>query len=231
MFRYVLFDLDGTLTDPEEGITKSVHHALTVLGIEETDPTKLRAFIGPPLKDSFMEFYDMDSDGAENAIRIYRERFSKVGLFENRLYEGIEEVLSACREAGILLAVASSKPKVFVDRVLAHFDLDSYFDVVVGSELNGLREKKGEVVEEALRQLEELTSGKGMTILSQIFNQNNCAMVGDRKFDIQGGKQFRLFTIGVTYGYAENGELEEAGADKIVNTIEELKDVLTGSAY
>ncbi len=226
MFQYVLFDLDGTLTDPEEGITKSVQYALNGMGIEEPDLKKLVPFIGPPLKDSFMEFYKLDSEGAENAIRIYRERFSKIGLFENRVYEGIRELLHACREAGILLAVASSKPKVFVDRVLAHFDLESCFDVIVGSELNGVREKKEEVVEEALRQLEELTSGRGMTILSQIFNRNNCAMVGDRKYDVQGGKQFRLFTVGVTYGYAEDGELEEAGADKIVNTIEELKDVL-----
>ena len=170
----------------------------------------------------------MDSGQAEEAIRIYRERFSKIGLFENRLYDGIKEVLEACRKAGILLGVASSKPKVFVDQVLVHFDLYDYFDVIVGSELNGVREKKEEVVEEALRQLEEVTSGKGNTILSQIFHKKSCAMVGDRKFDIQGGKSFHLYTVGVAYGYAAEGELEEAGADRIVGCVEELKEVLLG---
>ena len=225
MFKYVLFDLDGTLTDPKEGITRSVQHALKAFGIEE-EAENLVSFIGPPLRDSFMKFYELTSQQAEEAVAVYRQRFSKIGLFENIPYEGIEQLLENCRNAGMLLAVASSKPRVFVDRILAHFELEKYFDVVVGSELDGTREKKEEVVEEALRQLEELVTGKGQTVLCQIFNQTNCAMVGDRSYDVEGGKRFQLHTIAVRYGYAADGELEKAEADQIVGSVRQLEEAL-----
>ncbi|MCI5584953.1 MAG: HAD hydrolase-like protein [Lachnospiraceae bacterium] len=226
MFQYVLFDLDGTLTDPKEGITKSVQYALKAFGVEEENLDKLECFIGPPLRDSFMEFYHFDEQQAREAITVYRQRFEKTGLFENKPYEGIEEVLKACKDEGMLLAVASSKPYVFVRRILEHFGLMDYFDAVAGAELDGTREKKEEVIEESLRQLEELVTGKGNTVLSQIFNYHNCCMVGDRKFDVEGGKRYQLYTMAVGYGYADENELETAGADRIVNSVKELKEAL-----
>ncbi len=228
MFQYVLFDLDGTLTDPKEGITKSVQHALRAFGVEEENLDKLECFIGPPLIDSFMEFYQFNEQQAREAIAVYRQRFGKVGLFENIPYEGIEDMLKECKEAGMFLAVASSKPEVFVKQILEHFGLIRYFDVIVGAELNGSREKKEEVIEECLWQIEEQVTGKGTTILSQIFNQSNCCMVGDRRFDVEGGKWHQLYTVAVGYGYGSREELVEAGADRIVLTVSELKKALLG---
>lgn len=214
MYQYILFDLDGTLTDPKIGITSCVQYALHKLGIEEPDLDELEPFIGPPLTDSFREFYGFDDETVQQAVIYYRERFSTVGLFENDIYPGIAQMLERLKQAGRRLAVASSKPTVFVKQILEHFEILSYFDVVVGSELDGTRVKKEEVVEEALRQL--LCDGNGHDIV----------MVGDRKFDIEGAKAYGIDSIGVAYGYAACGELEEAGADVIVDTVEELEKAL-----
>ncbi len=214
MYQYILFDLDGTLTDPKIGITSCVQYALHKLGIEEPDLDELEPFIGPPLTDSFREFYGFDDETVQQAVIYYRERFSTVGLFENDIYPGIAQMLERLKQAGRRLAVASSKPTVFVKQILEHFEILSYFDVVVGSELDGTRVKKEEVVEEALRQL--LCDGNGHDIV----------MVGDRKFDIEGAKAYGIDSIGVAYGYAACGELEEAGADVIVETVEELEKAL-----
>lgn len=214
MYKYILFDLDGTLTDPKIGITSCVQYALHKLGIEETDLDKLEPFIGPPLLDSFREFYGFDEEKGQQAVVYYRERFSTVGLFENNIYPGIAQMLERMKQAGRRLAVASSKPVVFVKQILEHFEILSYFDVVVGSELDGTRVKKEEVVEEALRQLRCDVNG------------HDIVMVGDRKYDIEGAKTYGIDSIGVAYGYAACGELEEAGADVIVETVEELERAL-----
>lgn len=219
MFQYVLFDLDGTLTDPREGITKSVQFALAQQGISEPDLKKLEPFIGPPLKDSFMEFYGMTEERAAQGVADYRKRFAPIGKFENEVYPGIPEMLGSLKRAGIRLAVASSKPETFVWDILKYFKLDGYFDVVTGSELDGTRSRKEEVVEEALHRLE---------LDGQPVSRENCAMVGDRRFDIEGGRQFRLTTVGVTYGYAAKGELEAAGADYIVKNPVQLTKLLLG---
>ena len=219
MFQYVLFDLDGTLTDPREGITKSVQFALAQQGISEPDLKKLEPFIGPPLKDSFMEFYGMTEEQAAQGVADYRKRFAPIGKFENEVYPGIPEMLGSLKRAGIRLAVASSKPETFVWDILKYFKLDGYFDVVTGSELDGTRSRKEEVVEEALHRLE---------LDGQPVSRENCAMVGDRRFDIEGGRQFRLTTVGVTYGYAAKGELEAAGADYIVKNPLQLTKLLLG---
>ena len=214
MYQYILFDLDGTLTDSKIGITSCVQYALHKLGIEEPDLDELEPFIGPPLTDSFREFYGFDDETVQQAVIYYRERFSTVGLFENDIYPGIAQMLERLKKAGRRLAVASSKPTVFVKQILEHFEILSYFDVIVGSELDGTRAKKEEVVEEALRQL--LCDGNGHDIV----------MVGDRKFDVEGAKAYGIDSIGVAYGYAACGELEEAGADVIVETVEELEKAL-----
>lgn len=216
MYQYILFDLDGTLTDPKIGITSCVQYALRYYGIEEPDLDKLEPFIGPPLRGSFMEFYRFSEKQAEEAIAKYRERFSTVGLFENEVYDGIPEMLERLKKEGKKLAVASSKPTVYVTQILKHFAIDTFFDIVVGSELDGTRDKKEEVVEEALRQL----------LGSEEAKYKETVMVGDRKFDVQGAKAFSLDSIGVTFGYGGRKELEDEGATYIVDSVSELENVL-----
>lgn len=211
MKDYILFDLDGTLTDPKVGITTCVQYALSSFGIEE-EADKLTAFIGPPLKDSFMEFYGFDEKQAEEAVEKYRERFRDTGIFENTVYKGIPEMLRKLKNARKKLAVASSKPTVFVERILEHFSIRKYFDVVVGSELDGSRTDKAEVIQEALRQL----GGK----------KENTVMVGDRKFDVQGAKAWGVTSVAVTFGYGSMEELKEARADYIVRSVAELEKLL-----
>ncbi|MCM1087263.1 MAG: HAD hydrolase-like protein [Muribaculaceae bacterium] len=224
-FQYLLFDLDGTLTDPKEGITKCVQYSLHRLGIEEPDLDKLELFIGPPLAFSFREFYGFDENKITDAIKFYRERFGTVGLYENEIYPGIKDMLGELKAAGKKLAVASSKASVYVLEILQHFEIKEYFDVIVGSELDGTRTKKEEVIQEALRQLfKEETEDKEET--GNKYSQ--VVMIGDRKFDIQGAQMFHLASIGVSFGYAPPGELEEAGADYIVDSVGKLKDFLLG---
>lgn len=212
----MLFDLDGTLTDPKIGITTCVQYALRDQGIEEPDLDKLEPFIGPPLKTSFMELYQLNENQAEQAIEKYRERFQEIGLFENKVYAGIPQMLRKLKENGIHLAVASSKPTVFVQRILEHFHIEQYFEVVVGSELDGTRIEKEEVVQEVLAQL----FGDKPKALEEVY------MIGDRKFDIEGAKAMSVESVGVSYGYGGVQELKEAGADYIVRSVEELRKFL-----
>ena len=216
-YQYLLFDLDGTITDPKVGITTCVQYALEHFGIHEPDNDKLEPFIGPPLQDSFEQFYHMDVETAKQAVAKYRERFQTVGLYENEIYDGMADLLKTLKEGGCRLAVASSKPTVFVKKILEHFDVVQYFDVVVGSELDGSRAKKEEVVQEALRQLDP----KGQVSSGQM------VMIGDRYFDVQGAKAHHLDSIGVAYGYAAEGELQQAGATFVVDTVQQLKELLT----
>lgn len=216
MKKYFLFDLDGTLTDPKVGITTCVQYALHSFGIEEPDLDKLEPFIGPPLKDSFMEFYGMDEEQAGRAVAKYRERFSETGLFENEIYPGIAPMLKTLNEKGFLLAVASSKPTVFVEKILEHFGIRQYFKAVVGSELDGRRTDKEQVVQEALRQL----FGQEPVRCQEVY------MIGDRRFDVEGARAMKVESIGVTYGYGGMEELKEARADYIVESVEELRELL-----
>ena len=220
MKKYLLFDLDGTLTDPKIGITTCVQYALHSFGIEEPDLDKLEPFIGPPLRDSFMEFYGFTPEQAEKAVAKYRERFQDTGIFENEVYAGISEMLKNLQSNGYFLAVASSKPQVYVERILEHFDLKKYFAVVVGSELDGRRETKDQVVQETLNQL----FGENPVAPEEVY------MIGDRKFDVEGAKALGVESVGVTYGYGSKEELKEAKADYIVQSVEELeKFLLRGS--
>lgn len=216
MKKYILFDLDGTLTDPKIGITTCVQYALAHYGIEEPNLDKLEPFIGPPLTDSFEKFYGFDKEKAKEAVEKYRERFSTVGLFENEIYPGVKSMLRKLHNSGMRLAVASSKPQVFVEKILDHFKIRKYFDVVVGSELDGRRVNKDEVVEEALRQL----FGHNPVEYSKVY------MIGDRCFDVEGARAVGVESIGVTYGYGGLEELKEAHADYIVQSVPELADLL-----
>lgn len=220
MFSYILFDLDGTLSDPKQGICGSVQYALKSFGIEEPDIDRLEPFIGPPLRDSFMKYYGFTPEQAEEAVAKYRERFSVTGKYENTLYPGIAPLLHDLVRAGAKLAIASSKPTVYVEDILVHFGIRQYFDIVVGSELDGTRDRKEEVVDEALRQLNEKYGAKPCEVV----------MVGDRCFDVEGAKAAGTRSVAVTYGYAQPGELEQAGADIIVRDVEGLRQVLMGGA-
>ena len=220
MNDYLLFDLDGTLTDPGEGITKCVQYALAAFGIDEPDLKALEPFIGPPLKDSFMEFYDFDEEKASQAVEKYRERFRDTGIFENRIYDGIPDMIRKLKGNHKKLAVASSKPTVFVEKILEHFEIRKYFDVVVGSELDGTRTEKSEVVAEALRRL----YGEDAGDIEE--KKRNTVMIGDRKFDVEGAKAEGIASIAVTYGYGPMDELKIARPDYIVRSVGELEKFL-----
>ena len=210
--QYLLFDLDGTLTDPMVGITKSVQYALRHYGIEEPDLKKLCPFIGPPLKDSFMKYYGFSSERATEAITIYREYFSKTGLYENMEYPGIRDLLATLKAAGKHLYVATSKPELFSKQILEHFRLAEYFDFIGGANMDETRVRKGDVIRYVLEE-------------NQITELDKVVMIGDREHDIIGAKENSLESIGVLYGYGDREELSAAGADVIVETIRELGEV------
>ncbi len=220
MKEYLLFDLDGTLTDPKVGITTCVQYALKEFGIEEPDLDKLEPFIGPPLKESFQTLYGFSDEDAEKAIAKYRERFSEIGIYENDVYEGIPQMLRLLQSRGMFLAVASSKPTEYVERILEHFDLRRYFKVVVGSEMDGTRVNKDEVILEALNQL----------FAYKPIQYAKVYMIGDRKYDIEGAKKIGVESVGAAYGYGSMEELKEAHADYIVRSVEELRALLMREA-
>lgn len=210
MSQVILFDLDGTLTDSGEGITKSVQYALEKLGITEENPDNLRCFVGPPLQESFMSYSGLDEGQTKQAVAFYRERFSKVGMFENSLYPMIPELLELLKINDKILGVASSKPEVYVKQILEYFGIAQYFDTIVGSELDGTRSKKAEVIEEALARLHMQNA------------RDKVLMVGDKEQDVAGAKSCGLQCIGVAYGYGSREELEKAGAVYIAETVEDL---------
>ncbi len=215
MYRYLLFDLDGTLTDSSEGICKSIQYSLEKIGIQVDDLKTLEVFIGPPLRYSFKEYFGLEGELAEQAIAFYRERYAAVGKYENSPYPGIREMLVRLKAAGAVLAVASSKPELYVEDILRHFDLYELFDYVVGSDLEGKRETKTAVIREAMERM-KVTEEERKEVL----------MIGDRHFDINGAKELSLNSLGVYYGFAKSGELEAAGADYVADTVEELEKLL-----
>lgn len=208
--QYLLFDVDGTLTDPMEGITKSVQYALRTYGIEVEDLNQLCCFIGPPLRDSFMEYYGFDKAKAGEAVERYREYFCDTGIFENEVYPGIEELLRQLKDSGRQLFTASSKPEVFVRRILEHFHLDTCFDFIGGADLEEKRVKKADVIRYVLEE-------NGIEELDRVL------MIGDREHDVQGAKKIGIESMGVLYGYGSREELEKAGADYIIDTVDNLR--------
>lgn len=208
MYNTVLFDLDGTLTDPGQGITNSVAHALKKFGIEVEDKKELYKFIGPPLHDSFMKYYGFSDEEAEKAIVYYREYFRDIGIFENAVYDGIENLLKGIKASGRKIILATSKPEEFAVRILVHFDLDKYFDCMAGATMDTSRSKKGDVIAYALKE-----SG---------CKAEDAVMIGDRLHDILGAKENGLDSIGVLFGYGDREELENAGADYIAETVEDI---------
>ena len=214
MWNTVLFDLDGTLTDPKEGITNSVVHALAHYGIT-AEPDKLTCFIGPPLVDSFHDYYGFEREKGIEAVQYYREYFTERGIFENRLYDEIPALLKSLKAAGIRIALATSKPEPFAIRILEHFDIAQYFDCVCGAPLDeGINSTKGSVIAAVIAKC-------GCKSLKEL------VMVGDRKHDVIGAHENGIECIGVLYGYGSIEELTDAGADHIVKTAKQLCALLT----
>ena len=212
-YTTVLFDLDGTLTDPGIGITNSVMYSLRKFDIEENDRTKLYKFIGPPLMESFGRYYGFSKEDCEKAVTYYREYFSVKGLFENEVYDGIPELLRALKEAGKSVVLATSKPHDFSVEILKHFDLYKFFDFCACATMDEKRTAKDEVIDYALQSIKEKDRSK-------------IIMVGDRMHDIVGAKKCGLPSAGVLFGYGSREELEEAGADLIAESVEKLGTLL-----
>lgn len=212
MIQALLFDFDGTLFDTGPGIMRSVRSALGQMGIHETDETRLRRFVGPPLTDSFMEQYGMTQEKALCAVELFRERYRPVGLFESEIYPGIPELLQKLRAAGFRLAVATGKPTPLARELLEKCGLLPLFECVIGSEFDGTRGKKEEAVAAVLETLK--------------LPAQRVLMVGDRRFDVEGAAKCGVGCVGVSYGYAEPGELERAGAAAVARTVAELERYL-----
>lgn len=213
MYQNILFDLDGTLTNSELGITNSVAYALKKFDIEVKDKKELTIFIGPPLRSSFESFYGFSKEKSLQAVEYYREYFSEKGLYENKVYENIPELLASLKQAGKKLAVATSKPEKFSIQILKHFGLYDYFDFVAGATMDGSRSKKADVIGYALESME-------------IENLSETIMVGDCKHDVIGAQKQNLTSVGVLYGFGTKEELEKAGASFIVKNVSQLKKLL-----
>lgn len=205
----ILFDLDGTLTDPREGITRSIQHALARLGIDEPDLKKLEPFIGPPLLQAFMQFYGFDEARAWQAVEFYRERFSVRGLYENLLFDGVLELLEHLRGQGRTLYVATSKPSIFAREIARHFAFDHHFKVIYGSELDGTRTNKVELIAHLLAE-EQLEAAQAL-------------MIGDRKHDLIGARENGLQAVAVGYGFGSHEELMAESPDYYFATLAELR--------
>ncbi len=214
-YKYLLFDLDGTLVNTEEGIENCVIHALSHYGIEVSDKTSLRCFIGPPLVESFGRFYGFDENKAKEATAIYRQRYKTLGVYECSAYDGIADTLKSLRESGYILAVATSKPEVFANTILEKNELSQYFTCIAGATLDGSRDSKALVIKEALSRLDVKEN-----------ELNEVLMIGDRLHDIVGAKECGIACMGVRYGFAKDGELEQYGADIIADTTTQIPILL-----
>ena len=212
LIKYILFDLDGTLTNPKEGITKCVQHALRHFGIER-DCEELVEFIGPPLKEQFMKYASLSEKDGEKAVKIYRERFAPIGIFENEIYDGIIPMMQTLKEAGKVMVIATSKPEIFARKIADKYGITPYIDDLFGSELDGRNTDKALVIKNAMKKLGA--------------DKENTIMVGDREHDVIGAKKNGIKCIGVTYGFAREGELQKSGASALANSPYALLEILS----
>ncbi len=211
MKEYIFFDLDGTLTDPAMGIITSIEYAATKMGLDY-EREALKCFIGPPLLDTFRSFFNLSIEEGERAVSLYRERYSVKGLFENMLYPGIENALKELKESGKKLVIATSKPEIYTKRITDHFGITKYFEFISGALLDHSRVEKGDVIRHALDTL-------GISGCDAV-------MIGDRKFDIEGAKENNMIGYGVLWGYGSLQEITDSGAEKIFESVEEMKNFL-----
>ena len=211
--QYILFDLDGTITNSAEGIINCVRYALQKMKWQEPSLKVLHRFIGPPLVDAFMDYCGMNKVEAEKAVAYYRERYKDIGVFECSVYNRVEEVLKALNDANKTVILATAKPLVFAKKVIKHFGLDKYFDDMVGAEIGGTLIHKHQIIDEVIKRF-------------NITDRTTAIMIGDREQDISGAKMFSLDSIGVKYGFAEPNELEDAGATYIAETPQDILKIL-----
>lgn len=215
MYKNILFDLDGTLTDPGEGITNSAAIALEHFGIKVSSKEELYKFIGPPLQESFRDFYGFSDEQIEEGVKVFRSNYKDKGIFENVVYDGIPEMLGSLKAAGCKLYVATSKPEAFAVRILEKFDLMKYFDFVAGSIPDGSRDSKAAVIKYVMEQNNITDADLASTI-----------MVGDRKHDIIGAKDNNMDAIGVLFGYGSEEEFKACGAKFIAATPADIVDIV-----
>lgn len=214
-FKYILFDLDGTITDPGFGITNSVMYALNKMGIKVSDRRELYRFIGPPLWESFESFYGLSHDEADKAVDFYREYYLEKGIYECLINDGLNPLLSALKESSRHLYIATSKPEPTAIQVLSYFKLDRYFDYIAGSSMDRSRAEKDKVISYALE-------------VCNIVDLKSTVMIGDREHDILGAKKNGLASIGVLFGYGSCEELEKAGADYIASSADDISKIILG---
>lgn len=215
MFEYILFDFDGTISDSKEGIVKSVAYALEHFGIITENLDDLTYFVGPPLGEPFRQVYQMDDVKTAKAVALFRERYFKQGMWEAAMFPGIPDLLQDLKAAGKKIALATSKGHVIAREILDDYGITSYFDIIMGAELDGTRSKKSEVVAEVLCQF-------GITDE----NLHTAVLIGDRKYDVEGARTCGISCIGVQYGYASPEEWTQAAPDHLVASVEELKSFL-----
>ncbi len=213
MYNVIIFDLDGTLTNPFEGVINAAQYALEKLKIDAGNAETFNRFIGPPLLISFQEIYSLSEEDARRAVTLYREYYGVRGMYENSVYEGIPELLALLRQKGKILFVATTKAEVFAAKILQHFQMDCYFSLIVGSNLDGTRSAKDELIKHVLDTISHVP-------------KEEIVMVGDRLYDIEGVRANGISSIAVTYGFGTFEELTNAKPDYLVSSVEQLKKLL-----
>lgn len=213
MYQYILFDLDGTLTEPDEGITNSVKYALRKFGIIVENTSELYKFIGPPLQDSFRDFYGFSHTQCEQAVQYYREYYNDKGLFENKVYPETFRLLKTLKENDRFVILATSKPEYYAVQILEHFKLTPYFDYICGANMDGTRTQKTDVISYAMKK-------------AKISDLSQAVMVGDRKHDVIGAQNSGIASIGILFGYGDQNELENANATYIAKTVDDILKII-----
>ncbi len=211
-YKTIAFDLDGTLTDPESGLTSGFAYALSKIGIDYGDKKSLKRFIGPPLKAEFIAVYGMTDEVAEETVRLFREYFSVYGWWDNKLYAGVSKMLETLRGRGKKIILATSKPEIFAKKILRLFNIEKYFDFIGGATLDHTRVEKSQVLEYSLR--------------ASSAEKEDSILVGDRKFDAEGAHAVGIDSLGVLYGYGTREEIENCGFTYIANTVERVCEIL-----
>lgn len=213
--KAILFDLDGTLIDSSEGITKSTQYALAYYGIDEPDLSQLRVFIGPPLASSFEKYYNFDKEKAVSAVWKYRERYLEIGIWECELYPGVREALETLKRDGYLIGIASSKPENSCKRILDHFGILELFDEVVGATDDGRIDTKEEVLNEVMRRWSGI-------------DKSDMCLVGDTIYDVEGAAKVGISSIGVSFGFGDCKEMIDGGAVSICNSMADVVSCIKG---
>lgn len=209
MYKVLLFDLDGTLTDSSEGITKSLAYALHEMGVDYGEREQLKRFIGPPLSVSFSEFFS--GEDIQKAVNLYRKRYSEIGWKENRVYDGVKEMLARLKENGLRIFMATSKPEIYAVRIADYFDLTRYFEFIGGATTDGTRNDKSDVIKYVLDRF-------------GTDRAEDALMIGDRWHDVEGAAAFGIKTLGVAYGFGSREELLSAGAVYVAKTPSDVAD-------